>query len=268
MGHSDKSSHAEDGEGEHSEEGGEEQIEAAEPAASASPGDESSSSTDSHGESTPGTERSDSKEGSTSGSNPSPQRRALNTSILAVIVLFVLASAGLALFFFVALGPQAGSWIAASSTFIAIIAVFVSIWSAARSISETHTPFSSPVIRIFGGLGLPVLLVLDVLMVRYLTEGRDARIINTSGIGVAYFLQPNLTGGKLVGPREGETVRVVCQVRDGQPITDTNQPTPYQPPMWPVWNRARNGYYFPDIWTDLPKDPLRPVEGIPVCSRD
>ena len=69
------------------------------------------------------------------------------------------------------------------------------------------------------------------------------------------------------GPGEDELVVVKCQVMNGQPMTDLDDPQPSQPPGWPVWDRLEDGRYIPDVWTDLPKDVAakRPANGLPTC---
>lgn len=90
-------------------------------------------------------------------------------------------------------------------------------------------------------------------------------MINTGGPGVFKFEQPTNRSGKRYGPGEGELVEVQCQVRDGQPLSDP-APAPGQPNDWPVWNKLNDGFFIPDLYTDLPKDPgPTPPNGIPVC---
>lgn len=92
-----------------------------------------------------------------------------------------------------------------------------------------------------------------------------ARVINTGGSGVSKFEQPTNQSGKLYGPAEGELVEVLCQVRDGQPLSDP-APAPGQPNDWPVWNKMKDGFFIPDLYTDLPKDRgPTPPNGLPIC---
>jgi hypothetical protein len=53
---------------------------------------------------------------------------------------------------------------------------------------------------------------------------------------------------------EGDRVSVVCQVRNGVPVTDTDDPQPEQPPNDTVWNKTDDGVSFSDLWSDLPKN--------------
>lgn len=93
----------------------------------------------------------------------------------------------------------------------------------------------------------------------------EATVINTGGIGVWKWDEPTNTSGKRYGPAEGEVVRVVCQRRDGQLITETD-PAPGQPAQWPVWDRLEEGKWIPDLYTNLPKVPGPvPPEGLPNC---
>lgn len=97
-------------------------------------------------------------------------------------------------------------------------------------------------------------------------SGVTARIINTGGAGVSYYLAPRRDSGKAGAESEGKTVRVVCQVRNGEPTTDTSGRTKDQPENWPVWNKTSDGRYFPDTWSDLPKIPgPTPPHGLRVC---
>lgn len=93
----------------------------------------------------------------------------------------------------------------------------------------------------------------------------QARVINTGGIGVYKYEQPTNQSGKQYGPGEGELIDIVCQVRDGQPVTDP-APAPGQPDGWPVWNKLSDGFFVPDLYTDLAKEPgPTPPNGLPVC---
>jgi hypothetical protein len=97
-------------------------------------------------------------------------------------------------------------------------------------------------------------------------KGVVARIINTNGQGVFYYQGPRIDSGHAGGVSEGKTVRVVCQVRNGQPTTDTAGRTKDQPPNWPVWDKTTDGRYFPDTWSDLPKQRgPTPPRGIRIC---
>lgn len=92
-----------------------------------------------------------------------------------------------------------------------------------------------------------------------------AKVINTGGIGVFKYEQPTNQSGKQFGPGEGELVEVLCQVRDGQSLTDP-APAPGQPNDWPVWNKMKDGFFIPDLYTDLPKDRgLTPPYGLSIC---
>lgn len=99
-------------------------------------------------------------------------------------------------------------------------------------------------------------------LVDLLHPGVDVHITNTSGEGVSYYLKPNRRGGTSGGAREGEQVRIVCQVPNGEPITDIDHPTPEQRPNDTVWDKTVDGLYFPDQWSDLPKN--KP-SGLPTC---
>jgi len=92
-----------------------------------------------------------------------------------------------------------------------------------------------------------------------------ARIVNTGGVGVFYYSEPNIKSPRSRGPIEGDVVAVICQERNGEPLTDKNA-TPDQPSNWPVWNKVPDGRWFPDLWSDLPKSPgSTPPRGLPTC---
>jgi hypothetical protein len=92
------------------------------------------------------------------------------------------------------------------------------------------------------------------------------RIVNTGGVGVFYRSAPTTRSDRSRGPLEGDEVAVVCQERNGQPMTNTDHPTPGQPRGWPVWDRVPDGRWFTDLWSDLPKSPgPTPPRGLPTC---
>jgi hypothetical protein len=96
-----------------------------------------------------------------------------------------------------------------------------------------------------------------------------AEVINTRGGGTWAWAAPTTSSHQSEGPGEGDTIVVVCQVRDGEPMTDNHDPKPSQPAEWPVWDRLDDGRYIPDLWTDLPKDTTatEPPNGLPHCPK-
>lgn len=92
-----------------------------------------------------------------------------------------------------------------------------------------------------------------------------ATVVHTGSIGVYKHQQPTNQSTQSYGPGEGERIPVVCQVRDGQPVTDPDS-TPGLPENWPVWDKLADGYFVTDLYTDLPKDPgPTPPLGLPLC---
>lgn len=85
---------------------------------------------------------------------------------------------------------------------------------------------------------------------------RLAVVSYTEGRGLKTFLGPaNTYPEGDVSYAEGDTIAVVCQERDGQPIHDPrSDPNRYKKP-WPVWDKLSNGLWVPDLYTDLPKTP-------------
>jgi hypothetical protein len=92
-----------------------------------------------------------------------------------------------------------------------------------------------------------------------------AKIVNTGTDGVYTYTQPQNGPHYSDGYLEGNDVNVVCQKRDGGPMTDRD-PAPGQPTTWAVWDKLDNGRWLPDLWTDLPKNPGdTPPNDLPKC---
>ena len=93
-----------------------------------------------------------------------------------------------------------------------------------------------------------------------------AKIINSGPAGVFKYEAPSLSSTHVIGPVENVSVPVVCQVRNGEPVSD-DDPVAGQPNNWPVWDKTDDGYYIADVWTDLPKDIGNPdpPAGLPLC---
>ncbi|WP_433136327.1 hypothetical protein ACQPZ8_29370 [Actinomadura nitritigenes] len=67
--------------------------------------------------------------------------------------------------------------------------------------------------------------------------------------------------------REGDTVEVVCQIRDGEPVVDPGEGRPDY--AVPVWDELSNGIWIPDLYTSLPgkRGPSRPAAFPPAPGR-
>lgn len=139
-------------------------------------------------------------------------------------------------------------FVAAGAAVVAALITVLPPWLSNDEAPSGRTPTTAP-----GSPGLA-----DPSAVR-------ARVIHTDGVGVSKFEQPTNKSGKMYGPGEGELVDIVCQVRNGQPLSEQT-PAPGQPNNWPVWNKLKDGFFIPDLYTDLPKDPgPKPPYGLPVC---
>jgi transcriptional regulator with XRE-family HTH domain len=82
-------------------------------------------------------------------------------------------------------------------------------------------------------------------------------------LGVFRFRTPDIPGDTDKATyHEGTAVSIVCQSRDRRQVSD-----PTSGKSSPVWNRLSDGYWIPDLYTDLPKvSGEAPPLGIPVCS--
>lgn len=98
--------------------------------------------------------------------------------------------------------------------------------------------------------------------------GVEAKVVNSGRSGVLLYGGPSTERRyRGDGRLDGDVIRVVCQERAGQPVSDVD-PAPGQPKTWPVWNKLDNGRWIPDLWTDLPKQPgATPPYGLPTCAR-
>ncbi|QUH05753.1 helix-turn-helix domain-containing protein [Saccharopolyspora erythraea] len=81
-------------------------------------------------------------------------------------------------------------------------------------------------------------------------------------LGVFRFRTPDVPGDTDKATyHEGTAVSIVCQARHRRVVSD---PTSGQ--SSPVWNRLSDGYWIPDLYTDLPKvTGEAPPLGIPLC---
>ncbi|GAA0561223.1 helix-turn-helix protein [Saccharopolyspora erythraea NRRL 2338] len=81
-------------------------------------------------------------------------------------------------------------------------------------------------------------------------------------LGVFRFRTPDVPGDTDKATyHEGTAVSIVCQARHRRVVSD---PTTGQ--SSPVWNRLSDGYWIPDLYTDLPKvTGEAPPLGIPLC---
>ncbi|MEU9838690.1 hypothetical protein AB0C69_05635 [Actinomadura sp. NPDC048032] len=65
--------------------------------------------------------------------------------------------------------------------------------------------------------------------------------------------------------REGDTVEVVCQIRDGEPVTLPGDGRPNYAVR--VWDQLPNGSWIPDIFTSLEgKRGDKPPAGLGLCA--
>lgn len=95
---------------------------------------------------------------------------------------------------------------------------------------------------------------------------RVASIVHTPRETYAYEY-PSLSS-KRAKPRgiykEGDTIEVVCQIRDGEPVSDPGDGRPNYAVS--AWDRLANGSWVPDIYTSLGhKRGAKPPPGIELC---
>lgn len=81
-------------------------------------------------------------------------------------------------------------------------------------------------------------------------------------LGVFRFRTPDIPGDTDKATyHEGTAVSIVCQARHRRQVSD-----PTSGKASPVWNRLTDGYWIPDLYTDLPKvSGETPPLGIPPC---
>jgi transcriptional regulator with XRE-family HTH domain len=77
-----------------------------------------------------------------------------------------------------------------------------------------------------------------------------AVIANTEGLGVTTYREPRRDRGKRGALAEGAPIKIVCQVGDGEIITDKVNGERL---AWPVWDKLDDGSWVPDIYTSLSK---------------
>lgn len=83
------------------------------------------------------------------------------------------------------------------------------------------------------------------------TAGSAATIAHTEGLGVTTYRGPDRASGMVSAISEGSSVQIICQVGNGEPISDK---VDGQVLTWPVWDRLGDGTWVPDIYTSTPKD--------------
>ena len=116
-----------------------------------------------------------------------------------------------------------------------------------------------PAVRIIAAvLGIVVVVGLIALSVAWLKPADRvwrAKIVGTwsdqhqQHLGVFRFRTPDVPGDTDKATyHEGTVVSIVCQARNRREVSD---PTSGQ--RSPVWNRLSDGYWIPDLYTDLPK---------------
>jgi hypothetical protein len=125
-----------------------------------------------------------------------------------------------------------------------------------------------------GALGGPLVTVVGpALWTHLMGQGghvphhRMTTIVNApNGITYAYQ-QPNLASEhakKRATYREGDTIEVVCQIRDGESISMPGDGRPLYAVS--VWDKLPNGSWVPDIFTSLEhKRGPKPPPGIELC---
>ena len=95
-----------------------------------------------------------------------------------------------------------------------------------------------------------------------------ATIVNTwsaarsKDVGVYRYKSPLRAEWELPGHLGGDSISVVCQYRHGRTLTD-----PGSGQSSPVWDKTDDGFWIPDLYTDLPKVSGEvPPAGIPICT--
>ena len=91
-----------------------------------------------------------------------------------------------------------------------------------------------------------------------------AVVANTTNLGVMTYTGPS-RGERAPGTLpEGTRILVVCQVGDGEPLTDR---VGGRVLTWPVWDKLDDGRWVPDIYTNLSKDyrPTRTATALLTC---
>ncbi|QXJ23270.1 hypothetical protein AGRA3207_004405 [Actinomadura graeca] len=97
-----------------------------------------------------------------------------------------------------------------------------------------------------------------------------ASIVNTPGGRTYAYRQPSLSSehdDRRPVYREGDTIEVICQLRDGEAVTMPGDNRPLYAVT--VWDKLANGSWVPDIFTslDLKRGP-QPPRGLPVCPEE
>ncbi|SDE27418.1 hypothetical protein [Glycomyces harbinensis] len=98
-----------------------------------------------------------------------------------------------------------------------------------------------------------------------------AEVSSTYGLGVLTFEEPSTDSPKGEAIPEGESVDIVCQIRDGEILSASTYADGSDSPRydgdWGVWNKLDNGYWIPDLFVNTPKVPGDdPPEGIALCE--
>lgn len=91
-----------------------------------------------------------------------------------------------------------------------------------------------------------------------------AVVANTTNLGVMTYTGPNRSERAPGTLPEGTRILVVCQVGDGEPLTDRVNG---QVLTWPVWDKLDDGRWVPDIYTNLGKNyqPTRTATALLTC---
>ncbi|MCY9785710.1 hypothetical protein KIK06_17630 [Nocardiopsis sp. EMB25] len=96
-----------------------------------------------------------------------------------------------------------------------------------------------------------------------------ATVVYTEGLGLNAFCGPanSYPRAQPSNYPESETLTIVCQVRDGQSVDDTDDVPGRYTGAWAVWNKLSNGAWVSDLYVDTPKvEGDTPPEGIPLCE--
>ncbi|GAA2275518.1 hypothetical protein GCM10009853_032050 [Glycomyces scopariae] len=102
-----------------------------------------------------------------------------------------------------------------------------------------------------------------------LAIGAFYEVAYTDGLGVDTYEGPSRDYPKGTALQEGVLVRVQCQDRTGESITeyaDGDASDRYDEP-WPVWDLLSTGMWVPDLFVSTPKVPGdQPPADIPLCE--
>jgi hypothetical protein len=102
-----------------------------------------------------------------------------------------------------------------------------------------------------------------------LATGAFYEVAYTDGLGVDTYEGPSRDYPKGTALQEGVLVRIQCQDRTGETISeyaDGDASDRYDEP-WPVWDLLRTGMWVPDLFISTPKIPGdQPPADVPLCE--